>query len=89
MNNASRGTSEISANNPDFTISEGLHKLSAKSPAINKAVSDSQLEKRVKVADDMDGQPRSKTDVGADEFSNAASSRKPLKPSDVGPNAPE
>ncbi|WP_268625159.1 polysaccharide lyase 6 family protein [Paenibacillus alvei] len=89
LNNASRGPSEIVDINPDFTISEGLHRLSAKSPAINKAVSDSQLEKRVNVVDDMDGQLRSKTDVGADEFSNAASSRKPLKATDVGPNAPE
>lgn len=89
LNNASRGPSEISAINPEFTISGGLHKLSAKSPAINKAVIDKQLEKRVEVKDDMDGQPRSKTDVGADEFSNAAISRKPLKASDVGPNAPE
>lgn len=89
LNNASRGPSEILDINPDFTISEGLHRLSAKSPAINKAVSDSQLEKRVKVVDDMDGQLRSKIDVGADEFSNATSSRKPLKASDVGPNAPE
>ncbi|WP_244966017.1 polysaccharide lyase 6 family protein [Paenibacillus alvei] len=89
LNNASRGPSEILAKDPDFIISEGLHKLSAKSPAINKAVSDKQLEKRVKVTDDMEGQPRSKTDVGADEFSDAASSRKPLKASDVGPNAPE
>ncbi|MDK8180141.1 polysaccharide lyase 6 family protein [Paenibacillus sp. UMB4589-SE434] len=89
LSNASRGPSEILAINPDFTISEGLHKLSANSPAINKAVTDIQLEKRVKVIDDMDGQLRSKTDVGADEFSNAASSRKPLKAADVGPNAPE
>ncbi|WP_232276240.1 polysaccharide lyase 6 family protein [Paenibacillus sp. 481] len=87
LNNASRGPSEIVTVNPALTISDGLHKLSANSPAINKAVSDSKLEQRVKVTDDMDGQLRSKTDVGADEFSNAASSRKPLKASDVGPSS--
>ncbi|MBD8499496.1 polysaccharide lyase 6 family protein [Paenibacillus arenosi] len=89
LNNTSRGPSEIVAVNPALTISDDLHKLSANSPAINKAVIDSQLEQRVNVTDDMDGQLRSQTDVGADEFSNAAISRKPLTKNDVGPNAPE
>jgi len=35
---------------------------------------------------DMDGQPRDeKTDAGADEFSKAPITRRPLKPADVGP----
>ncbi|TVX94670.1 lyase [Paenibacillus agilis] len=89
LNNTSRGPSEIASINPAFTESERLQKLSANSPAINKAVSDIQLENRVKVEDDMDGQLRSQTDVGADEFSSTAISRKPLTESDVGPNAPE
>jgi poly(beta-D-mannuronate) lyase len=40
------------------------------------------------LTDDMNGQPRVKPDVGADEWSEAAVKYRPLTTTDVGPNAP-
>jgi poly(beta-D-mannuronate) lyase len=40
------------------------------------------------VIDDVNGQPRSKPDIGADEFSTGPALYGPLMPADVGPNAP-
>ena len=40
------------------------------------------------VMDDLDGQPRSQPDVGADEWSTAPVLRRPLTRADVGPDAP-
>jgi len=40
------------------------------------------------VTDDVDGQPRSTRDIGADEFSSAPILRRPFTTADVGPNAP-
>jgi hypothetical protein len=40
------------------------------------------------VMDDVNGQPRSKPDVGADEWSMTPALYGPLTPKDVGPDAP-
>jgi poly(beta-D-mannuronate) lyase len=40
------------------------------------------------VTDDMDGQPRIKADVGADELAPGPTIRQPLTATDVGPDAP-
>ncbi|MEU8530084.1 polysaccharide lyase 6 family protein [Streptomyces sp. NPDC048629] len=62
---------------------DGVYRLSAGSPAIGAATLSG-----VTVADDVDGQPRGTTrDIGADEYSTAAPVRRPLTPTDVGPNA--
>jgi hypothetical protein len=58
---------------------------SATSPAVDKAVGSFPF-----VTDDMQGQPRDKPDIGADELSSAPELplRRPLTPADVGPDAP-
>lgn len=62
----------------------GLFRLQSTSPAINTSVGS-----YPEVTVDMDGQSRSGTkDVGADEFSTAPITRRPLTTADVGPNAP-
>ncbi|MBB5936503.1 polysaccharide lyase 6 family protein [Streptomyces zagrosensis] len=63
--------------------SDGIHRLSAGSPAIGAATLRSQA-----VADDIDGHARGdKRDVGADQYTTLAPVRGPLTPADVGPNA--
>ncbi|MFI6642655.1 polysaccharide lyase 6 family protein [Streptomyces sp. NPDC050504] len=63
--------------------SDGVFRLTAGSQAIGKAKL-----LGTTVADDIDGHPRgSARDVGADEYATAAPVRRPLTPSDVGPNA--
>lgn len=62
---------------------DGIHRLSAGSPAINAATLAGQA-----VADDIDGQPRGGTrDIGADEYATSAPVRRPLTSADVGPDA--
>jgi poly(beta-D-mannuronate) lyase len=56
----------------------GLFRPASGSPAINAAVGDY-------VKDDVDGQPRNKADIGADEVSSSSVKRRPLTPRDVGP----
>jgi poly(beta-D-mannuronate) lyase len=71
--------------NPLLTTVNGLLKLSGGSPAINAANNGV----NPFVTDDMDGHARAGArDIGADEFSSAPISRRPLSTSDVGPNAP-
>ena len=60
----------------------GFYRLAAGSPAIDSAAGSDQ------VTDDIEGQPRDRADVGADELSSAPAMRRPLTPADVGPNAP-
>jgi poly(beta-D-mannuronate) lyase len=60
-----------------------VFRLSANSPAIDAALGDFAF-----VADDMDGQPRARPDVGADEWSDAIPRVRALTAADVGPDAP-
>lgn len=79
---ASSGSGFISAD-PKLVRTDGLFRPTSGSPAINAAVGDY-------VKDDVDGQPRGKsdigTDIGANEFSNKPVRRRPLTPRDVGPS---
>jgi len=78
----SSGTRRI---NPQLVRdSSGVFRLQSTSPAINSSVGSYPT-----VTIDMDGQTRSGTkDVGADEFSTAAVTIRPLTTANVGPNAP-
>jgi poly(beta-D-mannuronate) lyase len=60
-----------------------LWKLGTGSPAIDASATGFDY-----VTDDIDGQPRARTDVGADELSNAPAAHRPLVQTDVGPDAP-
>jgi hypothetical protein len=61
-----------------------LQKLSSGSPAINAALGTYTF-----VTEDMDGETRATTDIGADERSSSTSFVKhPLLVTEVGPNAP-
>ncbi len=60
-----------------------IFKLSDGSPAIDAGTGDFPF-----VIDDMDGQARSKPDVGADEALPGTITRHPLELTDVGPDAP-
>jgi len=59
-----------------------IYKLGSGSPAINYAKGSYSY-----VTIDMEGQARSTTDTGADEYSSATVTKKPLTSSNVGPNA--
>ncbi len=60
--------------------SDGLYRLSIKSPAIDNAISSD-------VKDDVRGTIRdNKKDIGAEEYSNTKPIRKPLTPAEVGPD---
>ncbi|MFF0483135.1 chondroitinase-B domain-containing protein [Streptomyces sp. NPDC004435] len=62
---------------------DGVHRLTAGSPAVDAATLAS-----LTVAEDADGHTRTGArDVGADEYTTLAPVRRPLTPSDVGPNA--
>jgi poly(beta-D-mannuronate) lyase len=60
----------------------GFYRLAPGSPAIDSAAG------TYGVTDDIEGQPRAKADVGADELASGPAIRRPLTPADVGPNAP-
>jgi hypothetical protein len=61
-----------------------IQKLAAGDPAVDAAASGFDF-----VTDDIDGQPRSRNDVGADELSEApVTLHGPLSEKDVGPDAP-
>lgn len=67
--------------NPGLSLQDGLYKLKEDSPAIDHAAA---LEEPVK--EDFEGQPRlDPADVGADEYSSAEITHRPLTPQDVGP----
>lgn len=83
LDNVSRTAAEIKNVNPLFTTVNNLQKLSSTSPAIDAAVGTYSY-----MTDDMDGQLRSANDTGADEYSTAAITRRPLTTADVGPAAP-
>ena len=69
--------------NPMLAKVDGVFRLSMGSPAIDAAVGNYDY-----VTDDMDGHPRNKVDVGADEVASGMITRRPLVDADVGPNAP-
>jgi poly(beta-D-mannuronate) lyase len=69
---------------PKLVTTSGLRRLASDSPAINASSKTYST-----VTRDLDGNPRSgKADVGADEYSTATPTNRPLTPSDVGPQAP-
>jgi poly(beta-D-mannuronate) lyase len=75
----------ITNTNPQLSVaSDGLYRPGSSSPVINAARSPGLFPY---VTDDMDGQLRldGSPDVGADEVSTAAITRRPLTPADVGP----
>ncbi|MFC9688564.1 polysaccharide lyase 6 family protein [Kribbella sp. NPDC056951] len=85
---ASNGTipsSGFTRADPKLTsTSDGVYRLASGSAAIN-AVSANHSSR---VTDDVDGQARTAPyDVGADEYSTATPTRRPLTAADVGPNA--
>ncbi|MFI8371561.1 chondroitinase-B domain-containing protein [Streptomyces sp. NPDC085466] len=62
---------------------DGVHRLTAASPAVDAATLTS-----LALAEDADGHARGGArDVGADEYAAVAPVRRPLTPSEVGPNA--
>jgi poly(beta-D-mannuronate) lyase len=64
--------------------SDGIYRLATGSAAINAAKGNHASD----VTDDLDGHPRTTPyDVGADEYSTTQPVRRPLTPTDVGPNA--
>jgi hypothetical protein len=77
------GTDAIRKLDPKLVKVGEIFKLTTGSPAIDKADASFTF-----VTTDMDGQPRSTPDVGADELSTATASVGLLAPSDVGPNSP-
>ncbi len=79
INQPASGATGFSSVDPKLVRTDGLFRPASGSPAINAAVGDY-------VKDDVDGQPRSKSDIGADEFSNNPVRRRPLTPRDVGPS---
>jgi hypothetical protein len=70
--------------NPTMAAEGGLMRLTASSPAVD--VADPAYFPFV--VDDIDGQPRTTADIGADELSTAPVLRRPLTTADVGPEAP-
>ncbi len=85
---ASNGTipsSGFTRADPKLTAgSDGVYRLGTGSAAINAATTNH----ATRVTDDLDGHPRTAPyDVGADEYSTATPLRRPLTPTDVGPNA--
>jgi hypothetical protein len=68
---------------PKLVKSDGAFRITAGSAAIDSAVGSYPY-----VTDDMDGQPRTKADVGADELAAGPVTRHPLVEADVGPDAP-
>lgn len=78
------GRSGFTVIDPKLTTVNGIQRLSAGSPAIGFANANFFSF----ITDDMDGQARDGApDAGADEFSSATITRRPLTTADVGPNA--
>ena len=78
-----RGEGEIRVADPGLVQVDGLWRVREGSVAIDASVPGFDY-----VSDDIDGQPRSKADVGADELSAAPATHGPLTERDVGPDAP-
>jgi hypothetical protein len=68
---------------PMLVKMDGVFRLMPGSPAIDAALGNYDY-----VKDDMDGHPRDKADIGADELAPGVITRRALTEADVGPNAP-
>jgi hypothetical protein len=68
---------------PRLVVVDGVSRLSAGSPAIDAATGSFSF-----VTKDIDGDVRTKPDVGADELVPGSTLAQPLRPADVGPDAP-
>lgn len=75
--------SEARKADPKLVTVGEIRRLAATSPAIDAAIGSFAF-----VTEDIDGDPRTKPDVGADEYSAAPPVRRPLVRADVGPNSP-
>jgi hypothetical protein len=78
-----RPAAEIRVVSPGLVQAGELFRIAPGSPAIDAATPGYDY-----VADDMEGKPRRKPDVGADELSTAPPLHGPLTDNDVGPDAP-
>jgi hypothetical protein len=78
-----RAQNEIRVADPGLVEVDGLWRIKAGSPAIDASAPGFDY-----VREDIDGQPRAKADVGADELSTAPATNRPLTERDVGPDAP-
>ena len=78
INPPSSGGRGFACADPLLARSGGLWRPAPHSPVVDAAAGGL-------VSDDVDGQPRRRPDVGADEVSRAPSGRRPLTPRDVGP----
>lgn len=74
-------TDELWVVDPALVDAGPVFRLSPSSPAVGHGLD------YAYVTDDMDGQARTATDVGADQLSSAPVTRSPLTPADVGPAA--
>jgi hypothetical protein len=74
---------QVTKADPRLVLAGGIRRLSANSPAIGMGHGAFPF-----VTDDIDGDPRTTFDVGADQYATTAPKRHPLTESDVGPNAP-
>lgn len=74
---------EIRMADPMLTMAGPIFRIGKGSPVIDAARGSYPF-----VVDDMDGQPRQKPDVGADEWSDDPTTRHPLGVSEVGPDSP-
>ncbi|MCU6712289.1 discoidin domain-containing protein [Paenibacillus sp. J5C_2022] len=83
IGNVIRSSGEIANVNPLLITEDGLQKLSSASPAIDAAAGTYAF-----VITDMDGQVRTNSDIGADEYGSASILNRPLVASDVGLNTP-
>jgi hypothetical protein len=82
--NNGKSPAEIKVANPMLMMKDGIWRLAAGSPAIDAALGTYDF-----IKEDIDGQPRDKGDVGADELSTAPMVHSgPITDKDVGPNAP-
>jgi hypothetical protein len=74
-----RPEEQFKLQDPGLTTQDGIARLSASLPATGGAFTFLTV--------DVDGQARGTPDVGADQFSSAPVTRRPLTPADVGPNS--
>jgi chondroitinase B-like protein len=79
----SKPVDQILVLDPQLVANGSLFSISATSPAIDHGQGSFDY-----VDEDVEGRPRSKPDVGAQEFSAMDGPYRPLTPNDVGPDAP-
>ncbi|MFC1482165.1 T9SS type A sorting domain-containing protein, partial [Candidatus Neomarinimicrobiota bacterium] len=75
-------SNEIAVLDPVLELIDGIYRLTASSPAIDRGTATERL------THDIDGQARDvNPDIGADEYRSATFHRLPLTPGDVGPDS--